>query len=145
VPPPKIKPLTARVVAPVPPLTTLKVEEEVRGDVPPPMMMSPEARVVAPVPPFTTEMVEVEVTAPDPPETKSSPEVRPVVMREPLIRRFPSKVELALTKIPLLEEVGVRAVSKMVSHDPGDPSPASEPQVTFPEESVTKAVQTPKV
>jgi hypothetical protein len=127
VPLPKMKPLAEKVAAPVPPLTIERVEVWVRGLVPLPKRRSFAVKVAAPVPPLTILRVEVEVTAPVPPETKSSPEDRPVVMREPLILSCPSKVELALTKMPAVLEVGVRALVNSVSQAPGDPDPPPQP------------------
>ena len=58
----------------------------------------------------------------------------------PLTLRLLSKVEDALTNMPAVDEVGVRALVKSVSQAPGVPPPllSSLVQITFPEESVER-------
>src|SRR3989344_522535 len=90
VPPPMIMPLAAKEVAPVPPLTTERVEEEVTGEVPLPIRMSPAVSEVEPVPPTLTAKVEVPVTAePAPPPTKICPAETVSKVRESVILTVP--------------------------------------------------------
>ena len=104
VPPPMIMPLAAKVVAPVPPLTTDRVEEEVKGDVPPPIMMSPLERVEAPVPPTLTARVVVAVGEEAPlPYTKPVSWVE-VIGEVPPPRRKPLTVREVAPVPPLTTE-----------------------------------------
>ncbi len=166
VPLPIKMPFWVRVAMPVPPLTTERVEVEVRAEAAFPRRISPEASVVAPVPPEATESGASKVRVPPAmvtlPLNLEAPKTPSVVVglavpiptrfslalttkvlswvskipdqakvevaegetadRAPVTRRVLSMVELALTNIPAVVEVGERAVSaKMDSQAPGAP------------------------